>query len=40
MKDKIPLRFKNASGESILSGVIIETDRNGIVHGISALNIE
>ncbi len=40
MKDKLPLRFKNASGECILSGVIIETERSGKVIGITPINIE
>ncbi len=40
MKDKLPVRFKNASGEAMLSGVIIETDRSGKALGITPINIE
>ncbi len=40
MKDKLPVRFKNAEGDAILSGVIIETERSGKVLSIVSINIE
>ena len=40
MKDKMPVRFLNSGEKPMLSGIVIDVDREGKATGIAAINEE